>query len=330
MPQRNADIAAIFTEIADLLEIEEANPFRVRAYRNAARIVSEIGRDVRDMLARGEDLTRLPGIGADLAGKMREIVESGSCRALDKLRGELPPAVAELLHVPGLGPKRVRLLWLDLDVHTAEDLVQAARAGRIRDIPGFGARTEANILEAVTAHLSKTRRHPRAEAVPFAEALSGWLRAVDGVERVEVAGSYRRGRDSVGDLDILVVAKPGSDVMARFVAFDGVAEVLSRGPTRASVRLGNGLQVDLRVVEAAAYGAALCYFTGSKAHNIALRKIAQAMGLKLNEYGVFDGDRRIAGDTEESVYRALGLRWIPPQLREDSGEIEAARLGTRR
>jgi DNA polymerase (family 10) len=282
------------------------------------------------MLAAGEDLTRLPGIGADLAGKMREIVETGSCRALEKLRGELPPAVAELLHVPGLGPKRVRLLWLDLDVHTAEDLVQAARAGRIRDVPGFGTRTEANILAAVTAHLSKTRRYPRAEVVPLAAALSRWLQASRGVERVEAAGSYRRQRDTVGDLDILVVAQAGSDVMARFVAYDQVAEVLSRGPTRASVRLGNGLQVDLRVVEAAAYGAALCYFTGSKAHNIALRKIAQAKGLKLNEYGVFDDDRRIAGDTEESVYRALGLRWIPPQLREDNGAIEAARLRMRR
>lgn len=324
MPARNADIAAIFSEIADLLEIEEANPFRIRAYRTAARVIADLGPEAHALVERGDDLTKLRGIGKDLAAKIAEIVATGHCRALDKLRSELPPAVAELLHVPGLGPKRVRLLWLDLDVHTADDLVRAAQAGRIRDIPGFGAKTEANILAAVTAHLSKTRRYPRAEAKPYAEALADWLRAAGGVARVEVAGSYRRGSASVGDLDILVVAAPGSDVMRRFVDFRDVAEVLSQGPTRASAVLRNGLQVDLRVVAPEAYGAALCYFTGSKAHNIALRKIAQRRGLKLNEYGVFRGKQRIAGATEEEVYGALGLRWIPPERREDKGEIEAA------
>ena len=324
MPIHNANIAAIFNEIADLLEIEEANPFRIRAYRNAARILSEWGDDVRNLLARGEDLTRLPGIGDDLAGKIREIVETGHCKALEKLRGELPAAVSELLHVPGLGPKRVRALWHELDVQTTEQLAEAAQEGRIRALPGFGAKTEANILQSVQAHLSKQRRFPLAVARQSAQPLLKWLAQASGVDRIEVAGSTRRRRDTIGDLDILVVSPGKSDVITRFSRYPGVAKVLAQGPQRASVLLDTGLQVDLRVVPPASYGAALCYFTGSKAHNIALRRIAQAKGLKLNEYGVFRGREQIAGDSEESVYCALGLAWIPPERREDHGEIEAA------
>jgi DNA polymerase (family X) len=327
MPIHNADIATVFSEIADLLEIEQANPFRIRAYRNAARIVGELGRDVRAMLARGEELTELPGIGDDLAAKMREIVETGKCRALDKLRAELPPAIGELLHVPGLGPKRVRNLWHELDVQTLEQLARAARDGRIRALPGFGEKTEANILQAVEAHLSKARRVKLATAAQYADSLTAWLAGARDVARVEVAGSFRRCRETVGDLDILAVARPGSDVMARFAGYDEVADVLSLGPTRASVILKSGLQVDLRVVEEPAYGAALCYFTGSRAHNIALRKLARERGLKLNEYGVFRGRERIAGDSEASVYGSLDLPWIAPELREDRGEIAAARAG---
>ncbi|RPJ48752.1 MAG: DNA polymerase/3'-5' exonuclease PolX [Betaproteobacteria bacterium] len=325
MPIHNADIAAIFTEIAELLEIEQANPFRIRAYRNAARIVGELRREVRAMIERGEDLTELPGIGDDLAGKMREIVDTGKCNMLEKLHAALPPAITELLHVPGLGPKRVRMLWHDLDVQTLEQVARAARDGRIRALPGFGTKTEANILQAVEAHLSKARRVKLATAAQYGDSLVAWLVGARGVERVEIAGSYRRCRETVGDLDILVVADADSDVMTRFVGYDEVAEVLSHGPVRGSVVLKSGLQVDLRVVEPAAYGAALCYFTGSKAHNIAIRRLAQDRGLKLNEYGVFRGRQRIAGDSEASVYRALGLPWIAPELREDRGEIAAAR-----
>lgn len=325
MPVHNADIAAIFSEIADLLEIEQANPFRIRAYRNAARIVGELGREVRAMVERGEDLTALPGIGDDLAAKLREIVETGKCRALDKLHTELPPAIGELLHVPGLGPKRVRTLWHELDLQTPAQVAKAAREGRIRALPGFGAKTEANILQAVEAHLSKARRIRVATASQYAATLVAWLAGAPGVARVEVAGSYRRMRETVGDLDILLVAAADSDVMARFVGYDEVAEVLSHGATRASVVLRSGLQVDLRVVESAAYGAALCYFTGSRAHNIALRRLAQERGLKVNEYGVFRGRERVAGESEDSVYRAVGLPWIAPELREDRGEIAAAR-----
>jgi DNA polymerase (family 10) len=327
MPIHNADIAAVFVEIADLLEIEQANPFRIRAYRNAARVVGELGREVRTLVERGEDLTSLPGIGDDLSAKMREIVQTGKCRALDRLRAELPPAITELLHLPGLGPKKVRALWHELDVQTVEQLARAARDGRISKLPGFGEKTEANILQAVEAHLSKARRFKLATAAQYADSLVAWLAGARLVRRVELAGSFRRMRETVGDLDILVTTRAGSDVMQRFVGYDEVAEVLSQGPTRASVVLKCGLQVDLRAVEETAYGAALCYFTGSKAHNIALRRIAQGAGFKLNEYGVFRGGERIAGDSEESVYRALGLPWIPPELREDRGEIAAGRAG---
>jgi DNA polymerase (family 10) len=327
MPVHNADIAAIFDEIADLLELEAANPFRVRAYRNAARIIGDLRHDVRQMVARGEDLTALPGIGADLAAKIREIVDTGHCALLDRLHRELPPAISELLHIPGLGPKRVRALWHDLDVQTAEQLCRAARDGRIRGLPGFGEKTERKILQAAEAHLSQSRRFKLASAAQYADALVAYLRGVPTVARVEIAGSFRRMRETVGDLDVLVVAAAGNAVSAAFTAYDEVKEILAQGPARASVVLRCSMQVDLRVVAPESYGAALCYFTGAKAHNIALRRIAQERGLKLNEYGVFRDNERVAGETEESVYRILGLDWIPPELREDRGEIEAARAG---
>ena len=327
MPTHNADIAAVFEEIADRLEIQGANPFRIRAYRNAARMLGELPQEARALLDKGEDLTRLPGIGDDLAAKIREIVETGHCSLLDRLRRELPPAVTELLQIPGLGPKRVKALYHDLEVQTVEQLYRAARDGRIRALPGFGEKTELNILQAVEAHASQTRRFKLAVAAQYADALTAFLRAIPGVEQVTVAGSFRRMRETVGDLDILVTAAAGSPVMQRFTAYDEVAEVLSAGTTRASVILKSSLQVDLRVVDATSYGAALCYFTGSKAHNIAIRRIAQHLGLKVNEYGVFRGSERIAGEDEVSVYQSVGLPYIPPELREDRGEIEAAHGG---
>src|SRR5574340_341762 len=327
MPVHNADIAAVFEEIADRLEIQGANPFRIRAYRNAARTLGELPQEARALLEKGEDLTRLPGIGDDLAAKGSEIVTTGRCSLLERLRRELPPAVTELLQIPGLGPKRVKALYHDLEVQTVEQLARAARDGRIRALPGFGERTELNILQAVEAHVSQAHRFKLAVAAQYADALTAFLQAVPGVDRVIVAGSFRRMRETVGDLDILVTAAAGSPVMQHFTAYDEVADVLSAGSTRASVVLRSGLQVDLRVVEEASYGAALVYFTGSKAHSIAIRRIAQKRGLKLNEYGVFRGATRIAGETEESVFKSLGLPWIPPELREDRGEIEAAHAG---
>jgi len=327
MPIHNADIAAIFEEIADLLEIEGANVFRVRAYRNAARTLQELGRDVRAMVQREEDLTELPGIGEDLAGKIKEIVDTGRCAALDKLHKQLPPAMTELLKIPGLGPKRVKALYHELDIHTVEQLQCAVRDHRIRALPGFGEKTEMHIAEALQVQAGGAGRFKLVTAAQYAEPLAAHLRAVAGVHRVGVAGSYRRARETVGDVDILVTAEAGSPVMERFIAYDEVAEVLSHGPTRSSVVLKCKLQVDVRVVEPSSYGAALHYFTGSKEHNIAIRRLGQEKGLKINEYGVFKGDRRIAGETEESVFKAVGLPFIPPELREDRGEIEAARAG---
>jgi len=329
MPKHNADIAAVFEEIADLLEIQGANPFRIRAYRNAARVVGELSQEISRLLEKGEDLTELPGIGGDLAGKIKEIVGSGQCSLLDRLHTELPPAITELLKIPGLGPKRVKALYHDLDVQTLEQLYRAARDGRIRALPGFGEKTENNILQAIEAHANQTQRFKLAIAAQYAEALEKFLAAISGVLKVTVAGSYRRMRETVGDLDILVTASEAAarSVVQGFTTYDEVAEILSAGTTRASVILKCGLQVDLRVVEEESYGAALHYFTGSKSHNIAIRRMAQKSGLKINEYGVFRDKTRIAGETEASVYAAVGLSYIPPELRENRGEIAMARAG---
>jgi DNA polymerase (family 10) len=327
MPVHNADIAAVFEEIADLLEIEGANPFRVRAYRNAAREMESLGVPAAEMVAKGEDLTELPGIGDDLAAKIREIVETGKCKSLEKLRHELPPTITELLKIPGLGPKRVRALYDRLKVKTVEQLAKAAQAGKIRELDGFGAKTEQAILEALAAHVTEAKRFKLAIAAQYAEPFKAYLDKVAGVDRVVIAGSYRRFKETVGDIDILVTAKDAPKVMDKFTAYDEVRDVLAKGETRSTVILKCGLQVDLRVVDPECYGAALQYFTGSKAHNIEVRRLAQDRKLKLSEYGVFKGEQRVAGETEESVYKAVDLPWIAPELRENRGEIEAARAG---
>jgi DNA polymerase (family 10) len=327
MPVHNSDIAAIFEEIADLLEIEEANPFRIRAYRAAARTLRGLPTEAAVMVREGADLTRLPGIGPDLAAKVAEIAETGTSAMLDKLHRSAPPALAEFLKIPGLGPKRVAALYHELDIHTLEALHRAAKDGRIRALPGFGAKTERGILEAVEARAGVPERFKLAVAAGYADSLVAHLEAALGVVRVTVAGSFRRARETVGDLDILVTAVRGGPVMDRLTSYDEVAEVVSKGSTRATVILRSGLQVDVRVVAEPSYGAALHYFTGAKAHNIAVRRMGQRRGLKINEYGVFRRRRCIAGKTEESVYRAVGLPYIPAELRENRGEIEAAGEG---
>lgn len=327
MPIHNADISAIFEEIADLLEIEGNNPFRILAYRKAARNLSELPQDVRLLIKAGKDLKKIPGIGDDLSLKIIEIVETGNCGLLQRLRKGLPSGITDLLHIPGLGPKRVKSLYHNLDVQNIEQLRRAAHDGRIRTLSGFGVKTELNILNAVEAHASKTRRFKIATAAQYAESIAAYMRNVAGVHHVTVAGSFRRMRETVGDLDLLITASQAAPVIQRFMHYDEVAEVISAGSTRASVRLKCGLQVDLRVVAEASYGAALHYLTGSKAHNITIRRMAKKMGLKISEYGVFLAKARIAGDTEEAVYNAVGLPYIPPELREDRGEIEAAQAG---
>ena len=327
MPVHNADIAAVFEEIADRLEIEGENRFRVRAYRNAARTLRGLGREVTAMLAAGEPLTDLPGIGVDLAGKIQDAVAYGPERVLAPFQEQTPRALIALLQIPGLGPKRVKALHVQLGIETPADLKRACVAGRVRALRGFGAKTEAHILKALAERAVETHRMPRATAAAYAEAYADYLRRVPGVEEVTIAGSYRRGQETVGDLDLLVSAPPDSPVMQRFVRYDEVATVAAQGPTRATVVLKSKLQVDLRVVPRESYGAALQYFTGGKAHNVALRHRAQTLGLKINEYGVFRAAHRIAGATEESVYQSVGLPYIPPELREDHGEIAAAEAG---
>jgi DNA polymerase (family 10) len=324
MPIHNADIAAVFEEIADLLEIDNANPFRIRAYRNAARAMLVLGRDARELVEQGEDLTELPGIGKELAAKIAEIVHTGHCQALEKLRKQGAPGLSELLKIPGLGPKRVRALYHDLDIHTVEQLLRAAHDHRLCELPGFGKKTEAHIIESLQTHAKQEQRVKLAIAAQYADSLVEYLQQNLSVNNIEVAGSYRRNKETVGDLDILVTAKSGSPVMEHLTGYDEIEQVVSKGNTRATVILHNHLQVDVRVVEPKSFGAALHYFTGSKAHNIAIRRRAQKRGLKINEYGVFKGDKRVAGDTEESVFKSVGLPWIAPELREDRGEIEAA------
>src|SRR5947208_2248358 len=323
---QNPDIARLFDEVADLLEIQGANPFRVRAYRNAARVVRDYPDPLDDVVRSGErDLTEIPGIGDDLAEKITAIVTTGELPLRKELAAQLPPGLLDLLRIPGLGPKRVKPLHDKLHVTSAADLAEAVEAGKVEELKGFGPK----MVEKIRAGLGQAERVERRllldEAETQATALVAYLKAGGGIRDLEVAGSYRRRRETVGDLDVLATCADGTAVMSRFAAYPDVAAVLAQGPTRATVRLRGGLQVDLRAVEPDAYGAALLYFTGSKAHNIDLRKIAQEKSYKLNEYGLFKGTRRAAGKTEDEVYAKLGLDWIPPELREARGEIALAR-----
>ncbi len=321
MPVQNAEIASMFDQTADLLEIKGENPFRVRAYRRAARTIEGLPQSVRGMLAAEGDLSELPGIGKDLAGKIAAIVESGHFDLLDQLKKKLPGELGEMAALPGLGPKRIKLLYSKLHVRTLDDLRKAVEAGRLQRRKGFGPAIEKKLAAALKKPVV-AKRHRLAVAEAEAEALVSYLR--DG-GRVVVAGSYRRRRETVGDLDILVTSQHAAAACDKLAKYENVAEVLAHGPTRATVVLRSGLQVDLRAVNEESYGAALLYFTGSKAHNIALRNIAMAHKWKLNEYGLFSGKRRIAGETEEEIYGKLGLDCIPPEMREDRGEVALAK-----
>src|SRR5271166_4133731 len=328
MPVVNAEIASQLDKVADLLDIEGANPFRVRAYRRAARLVGELPRNVADMLAEGEDLDELPGIGKDLAGKIAVIARGEHLPLLDELEHEVPAGITALLVLPGLGPKRVHLLHEALGIDTIDQLAAAAKAGKLRGVKGLGTGIETKVLRAIAEGAGQAQRTKLATAEQIVAPLLHHLRQADGVLQVEVAGSYRRRRETVGDLDIVVAAEPSRLVMERFTAYEDVNRVVEKGATRSTVLLRNGLQVDLRVVPQESFGAALCYFTGSKAHSIALRRIAIEHGLKLNEYGLFKGSKRFAGRTEAELYRRLGMAIVPPELREDQGEIDAARTGS--
>ena len=324
MPVHNSEIAAMFDHVADLLEIRAANRFRVRAYRNAANTVRDQSRSVADMVEDGDDLSELPDIGEDLAGKIAEIVQTGSLPLLEEISGEVPDAIVDATGIPGIGPKRAKALFEELDLTSLDDLQQAAEEGRIADVEGFGDKTQSRIRAELARGDLADRRFRLDVAEEFAEPLVEWIRGIDGVSKAIIAGSYRRRKETVGDLDILVAGEAGGDIIDRFTEYDEVDDIVSKGKTRSTVTLRSGLQVDLRVVPKPSWGAALYYFTGSKAHNIAGRRRAQERELKLNEYGLYDGRERIAGATEEEVYKQIGLPWIHPVLRENRGEIESA------
>ncbi len=324
MPVQNAEVAAMFDQAAELLEIEGENQFRVRAYRRAARTIEGLPQSVKNLLSAGRDLSELPGIGKDLAGKIAEIVATGHFKLLDTLKKKLPGELGEIAALPGLGPKRVKLLHDKLKVSTLDDLRRVVKTGRLHGLKGFGPIIEKKLSAALEKPVAE-KRFKLSVTEAEADALGNFLR---GSGRFVMAGSYRRRRDTVGDLDAVVTAKDGSAVGDKLVGYENVVEVLAHGPTRTTVVLRSGIQVDVRVVPEESYGAALLYFTGSKAHNIALRAIAVHRGWKLNEYGLFSGKRRIAGATEEEIYKKLGLAFIPPELREDRGEVALARTNT--
>ncbi|RPI80713.1 MAG: DNA polymerase/3'-5' exonuclease PolX [Planctomycetaceae bacterium] len=325
---QNSEITRIFEELADLLEIQSANPFRVRAYRNAARTIGDLPEPVAEILRDpARRLDELPGIGADLAGKVTQIVETGMLSQLEELRAQVPAGVVAMLRIPGVGPKKAAALFKELGVTSLETLREACESGAVAKLRGFGAKTAAAILDGLTQAEQAVQRLYLAEIAPLADEIVADLKRVPGVARVEAAGSFRRRRETVGDLDVLVIAADSAAAMDALAAHPQVAQVLVRGETKQRVRLKIGLEMDLRVVPEESYGAALQYFTGSKDHNIVVRRRAQERGLKINEYGVFRGDRPVAGRTEEEVYGAVDLPWIPPELRENRGELERAEQG---
>ncbi len=324
MAVQNSDVKDLFNKVADLLEIEGANPFRVRAYRNAARSISGLTRNVSEMVREGQDLTGVAGIGKDLAGKIREIVETGRLAQLEALEKKSPGALQELMTVQSLGPKRVKVLHRELGINNLDELRDAAEKGKIRDLEGFGEKTEQNILQGLKWKETQGKRIKLFDAERQAEPLVAYLKKSRGVSEIIVAGSFRRRQETVGDLDILVTADKDADLMERLVEYEGIRDVVSRGGTRSTVVLRSGLQVDIRLVPQVSYGAALHYFTGSKSHNISVRKLGIRKGYKINEYGVFQGENRVAGKTEKEVYQQVGLAYIEPELREDRGEVETA------
>ncbi len=324
----NADVARLFEDLADLLELDGANTFRVRAYRNASRTVESLSADIAAIVERDPaELQQLDGIGKDLADKIVVIVRTGKLPQLEELKEKIPAGVVQMLRIPGIGPKKVSALFKELGLETLEALKQAAEQGRIAELKGFGRKTEQIILEGIALATEAGKRVFLSDAKTEADAIVADLQLLDCVQQATVAGSCRRRKETVGDLDVLVTSSDSNAAMDRLAANPLVVKVLARGDTKQRVRLKSGLELDLRVVPEESFGAAAQYFTGSKEHNIVIRRRAQERGLKLNEYGLFRGDDIVASRTEAEVYAAVGLPWIPPELRENRGEIERAEAG---
>lgn len=323
----NADVARILAAIGDILELTSGNPFKVRAYRQAAQVIDLLPRPVSELWRDGS-LTKLPSIGAHTAARIGEILDHGTCQEYERLSAQVPPGVLELLHIEGMGPKTVSAVWKKLRVTNVDSLEEACRNGRLAELPGLGTMRAQAILQAILRHRKRKGRTALHRALFFAETLVARLRDLPEVMRAEAAGSLRRRTETVGDIDLLVASRDPEPVMDAFGHMPEVEDVLARGATKSAVRVKSGLQVDLRVLPPEAFGAALHYFTGSKRHNIALRTLAMRKNIKLSEYGIFDRHgNRLGGEREEDVFAAVGLPWIPPELREGSGEIEAAATG---
>ena len=324
----NGDVVRALRELALFLEMDGV-PFKPRAFERASYAVAALDRPVAEIEAEGgaAALEEIPGIGEGIAARIAELLRTGRIDELEALRRRTPVDVLGLTAVEGVGPRKVRALWEALGVRDVESLRRAAREGRVRTLPHFGERSEKRLLQALAFHAEAAGRRPLGEVLEIADGIERALAAVPGVEAAVVAGSIRRRRDTIGDVDVLVAAADPAPVSRAFAALPGVRSVLASGPTKTMVRLANGMDADLRVLPPVSFGAALLYFTGSKSHNVALRRLAQSRGLKLSEYGLFRGERPIAGRTEAEVYAALGMQWIPPELREDAGEVELARQG---
>jgi DNA polymerase (family X) len=322
---QNADVARLFDEYADILEIQGANPFRVRAYRNAARMIGDLPESVADIACNQErSLEELPGIGKDLAVKICAIVETGVFPQLVEAREAIPASALEMLRISGLGPKKVAVLIKELKIQSLDDLKQAAQQGHIAKLKGFGKKTEQAILEGAAQAVEAPKRFLLAEVKPEADTIVADLLKLKSVKQATLAGSSRRLKETVADLDVVATAKDSAEAMDALAVHPLVEKVLARGETKQRVRLRSGVEMDLRVVPDESYGAAMQYFTGSKEHNIVIRRRALDRGLKVNEYGVFRGDDLVCGRSEEEVYRAVDLPWISPELRENRGEIERA------
>lgn len=320
----NSQIADILDEIADLLELTEANDFRVRSYRSAARSARGLSQRLEDLQRQDQDLSQLPNIGKSTAEKIDEILRTGTCQRLKDLRKGLPPHLTDIMKVPGLGARKTKLLYDQLGVKTLKDLEKACRDQRVRELEDMGEKTEQKILKGIQTLSSVSGRILLKEASDHVDSLGKHLDSIQAIRRWEIAGSFRRGQETIGDLDFLIHASPRGEAMDAILQYAPIAHTDSRGNERVTVHLQSGLQVDFRFFEPKSFGSAMLYFTGSKAHNIAIRRIAQDRGWKLNEYGLFHGDHLLAGKSEESVYRRLNMAWVPPELREDRGEIEAA------
>jgi DNA polymerase (family 10) len=324
---KNQEIAKFFSEIADLLEIKGENPFRIRAYRRASQNIESFAKDLAETPEK--ELMEIPGIGKDLAGKIIEYVKTGRLSVYEELRKQMPQGIAEILSIPGIGPKTARLISTKIKIKNIDDLERLAKEGKLRGLPGIQAKTEENILKGIAMVKRRTERQPIGRVLPIAEDILAQLRQTAPIKEIFLAGSLRRWKDTIKDIDILATSGAPKEVMNVFIHLPQAKDVLAHGTTKSSIVTREGLQVDLRVVEENSLGSALCYFTGSKEHNIRLREMALKNGLKINEYGIFRTatGRKIGGRNEDDIYKALELPFIPPEIREDHGEIEAAAAG---